>query len=391
MTNKKIKRDNGDGSVFFSELKQKWCAKIQYGTDTHGKPLIKYFSSSDIKKGKQIVAKKLKEYKKQMLLGDIYVNDITLNDYIENWLNSYQKLQVKETTFYRDCTVFSGHIKYTIGNKKLSEIKNIDIQRLIDNEKDHYANKTIEKTYSLLNRVYKHAVKMGDINKNPCDGVVLPNVHTNLIKPKDMCEYTTQETELIKVGIYDSFYNHSKLYRASPSYLLLLNTGMRLGELLGLKCEMVDLNNCMLKVVATLETISGNGNKKKILTLPKTKSSYRTIALNKTSLEMLCELKKRNDIQGINSEYVVCNLKGEPFSDNNYRRDFKRFCERYGIEYKGIHTLRHTFASRLFRNGIDVQTVSKLLGHHNPTITQNIYIHILEEQKVKAINLMDSI
>ena len=391
MTNKKIRRDNGDGSVFFSEANQKWFAKIQYGTDAYGKPLIKYFSSSDLKKGKQKVSNKLKEFKKQMLLGDIHVNNIILNDYIELWLNNYQKIQVKETTFYRDCTVFNGHIKYTIGGKKLSEVKSIDIQRLIDSEKDKYANKTIEKTYSLLNRVYKHAIKMGDVNRNPCNGVILPNIHTNLIKPKEMCEYTISETNLIREAIYDAYYNHSKLYRAAPSYLLLLNTGMRLGELLGLKWEMVDLNSRILKVVVTLETISGNGNKKKILTLPKTKNSYRTISLNKTSLEMLYELKKRNDIQGINSEYVVCNLKGEPFNDNNYRRDFKRFCDRYNIEYKGIHTLRHTFASRLFRNGVDIQTVSKILGHQNPTITQNVYVHILEEQKAKAINIMDSI
>lgn len=384
------KRDNGDGTIFFSEASRKWYAKIQYGMDFNGKPLIKTYTSKDTKKGKSIVTKKLRNFKKRMAAGEVDIMQATsLNSYIENWLNDYQKIRVKETTFYRDCTIFNSHIKSTIGGKKLNEIKHSDIQRLINSEKDRFANKTIEKTYSLLNRVYKHAVKFGDVNKNPCDGVVLPSIHTNSVKPREIQEYTVKETDDMKEGIYDSFYNHSRLYRASPSYLILLNTGMRLGELLGLRWDMVDIELGILKVTATLETISGKGTKKKILALPKTKSSYRTIALNKTTLEMLNEIKKRNELQGISSEYVVCNLNGDCFNDNNYRRDFKRFCERYGIAYKGIHTLRHTFASRLFRKGVDVQTVSKLLGHHNPTITQNIYIHILEEEKAKAIYLFD--
>lgn len=106
---------------------------------------------------------------------------------------------------------------------------------------------------------------------------------------------------------------------------------------------------------------------------------------------MLHELSKRNELQNIYSNFVVCNLIGDSFNDNNYRRDFKRFCERYDIEYKGIHSIKHTFASRLFRRGVDVNTVSKLLGHSNTSITQNIYIHILDEQKAKAVNLFDSI
>lgn len=243
----------------------------------------------------------------------------------------------------------------------------------------------------MLNRVFSRAVILGDVGKNPCTGIVLPTIHSNSIKPKNITEYTIEETDKMRNGIYDSFYTHSKLYRASPSYLILLNTGIRLGELLALTWDKVDFDNNLIKITATQETISGKDKFKKVTTLPKTKSSYRTVVLNKTSLEMIKELKKRNEEQGIESPYIVCNLNGDSFNDNNYRRDFRRFCERYDISYRGIHTLRHTFASRLFRKGIDVQTVSKLLGHNNPTITQNIYIHILEEQKAKAVEIFDTI
>lgn len=386
----KTRKDNREGTIFFSETENKWIAKIQYGVDYNGNPLTKRFTSKD-KRGKQIVTKKLTEFKKQILLGEVGTSKVTLNDYIENWLEIYQKPKVKETTYYRDCTVFNGHIKYTIGHKRITDIKAIDVQRLINNEKDKYANKTIEKTYSLLNRVFNRAVALGDVGKNPCVGIVLPTIHSNLIKPKIMTEYTIEETEKMKNGIYDSFYNHSRLYRAAPSYLILLNTGIRLGELLALTWDKIDFDNNLMKISATQETIRGEDKLKKVTTLPKTKSSYRTVVLNKTALEMIKELRKRNKEQGIESSYVVCNLKGDSYNDNNYRRDFKRFCERYSIPYKGIHTLRHTFASRLFRRGIDVQTVSKLLGHNNPTITQNIYIHILEEQKAKAVELFDAI
>lgn len=323
----KTRKDNGEGTIFFSEVENKWIAKIQYGVDYNGKPLTKKFASKD-KKGKQIVTKKLNEFKKQMLLGEVGTSKVTLNDYIENWLDTYQKPKVKETTFYRDCTVFSSHIKYTIGYKKITDIKTIDIQRLINNEKDIYANKTIEKTYSLLNRVFSRAVILGDVGKNPCMGIVLPTIHSNSIKPKNITEYTIEETDKMRNGIYDSFYTHSKLYRASPSYLILLNTGIRLGELLALTWDKVDFDNNLIKITATQETISGKDKFKKVTTLPKTKSSYRTVVLNKTSLEMIKELKKRNEEQGIESPYIVCNLNGDSFNDNNYRRDFRRFCER---------------------------------------------------------------
>lgn len=243
----------------------------------------------------------------------------------------------------------------------------------------------------MLNRVFKRAVQLKDLNHNPCSGVALPSVHTNSIQPKEIEEYDVEETDAIEAAIKDSWENHSKLYRASPSYILLLNTGMRLGELLALRWKNVDLRNKLIKVRENQETVKIDSKRKTVTTLPKTKSSYRTIPINKKAYEMLMELKRRNEETKIKSLYVVSNLKGEPFNDNNYRRDFKRFCERYEIEYKGIHTFRHTFASRLFRNGIDVPTVSRLLGHSNTSITENIYIHILEEQKVKAIKLLDCI
>ena len=73
---------------------------------------------------------------------------------------------------------------------------------------------------------------------------------------------------------------------------------------------------------------------------------------------MLHELSKHNELRNIYSNFVVCNLIGDSFNDNNYRRNFKRLCEDIILEYKGIHSIRHTFASRLFRRGVDVNTVS---------------------------------
>lgn len=203
----KSKNINGEGSVYFLESQNRWVAKIQYGKDNKGKLLIKQFSSQDKKKGKQIVSKKLQEFKKQLILGNTKTCNIKLNDYIVSWLETYQKPKVKATILHRDYTVFNGHIKYTISGRKISDIKQLDIQRLINSEKDIYANKTIEKTYSLLNRVFSTAVMLGDINKNPCVGVVLPSIHSNKVAPKEICEYTEEETNRMKEGIYNSFYN----------------------------------------------------------------------------------------------------------------------------------------------------------------------------------------
>lgn len=128
----KEKRVNGQGAVFYSESNKKWIAKIQVGTDNNGNPIIKRFSST---KSKSEATKKLEEFKRKMLINEYSSNKAILNDYIENWLELYQKPKVKATTLHRDVTAFENHIRHTIGHMKLKDIDVQVVQNLINSEK----------------------------------------------------------------------------------------------------------------------------------------------------------------------------------------------------------------------------------------------------------------
>lgn len=389
---KTTRRDNHEGSIFYSETENRWIASIQYGVDNNGKPLVKRFTSTK-ENGKKIVRDKLNEFKQKNMLGKVGSNSgsMPLNKYILMWLDTFQKINVKQSTFVRDKNIFRCHIKETIGYLKINEITPLHIQKLLNYKAESLSSSSVEKIYSLLNRVFTKAVKLGDLKINPCKAVTFPKRCKDKYKQIELKIYTLEETQKMKEAIFDSYNEGRKLYRTSPSYILLLNTGMRVGELLALTWDNVDFDNNMLKVVATQETICSEHVYKRINTTPKTKSSYRTIPLNETAIEMLRELQRRNEVEGIKTEYVVSNVNGGSVSDNNYRRSFRRFCKRYNITYKGVHAFRHTYATRLFDNDIDVQLVSKVLGHNNTQITRDIYIHVLDEHIVKTIGSIKDI
>lgn len=119
----------------------------------------------------------------------------------------------------------------------------------------------------------------------------------------------------------------------------------------------------------------------------KSKSSERTIPLNQTALSALLELKKANG----GFAYVFSNAKGKPINPRNLNRAHDCILERAGIPHIGIHALRHTFASQLFANKVDIKVISKLLGHSDVSVTYNIYIHLMQEELPDATTSLDSL
>lgn len=121
----------------------------------------------------------------------------------------------------------------------------------------------------------------------------------------------------------------------------------------------------------------------------KTNSSNRTIPLNPTSINALLELKKIN-FSG-DAGYVIEGLSGKPVTNRNYLRTYKAILKRSEIKDSGLHTLRHTFATQMFSRGVDVKVVSQLLGHADVNVTYNTYVHLINQQKVDAVMIIDDI
>ena len=157
--------------------------------------------------------------------------------------------------------------------------------------------------------------------------------------------------------------------------LICLYTGMRIGELLSLRWQDIDLKNNYINIKATTCYIAG----KDITDFPKTISSYRQIPIVSNLKQILL-----NMYQG--GEYVVCGRNKQCVRTKTYEKSFDNLLKKLKIKHYNFHALRHTFASRLLENCIDVKTISELMGHAKTNITLNTYVHTTETQKNKAIN-----
>ena len=186
--------------------------------------------------------------------------------------------------------------------------------------------------------------------------------------------------------------------------MLVLYTGLRGGELCAIKWKDVDFKkrviNVCKNIIATYEDVKKESNfdisntstkkKKRVIkeqNSTKTESGNRYIPLNKSAIELLYKLSKING--GNSDDYIITGTR-TPVSVDVISSAYTAIAKSAKIERPlGIHTLRHTFASLLIKKGVDIKIVSEILGHANITITYNLYIHLVKEQKAKAIDLLD--
>ena len=179
----------------------------------------------------------------------------------------------------------------------------------------------------------------------------------------------------------------------------MINLGLRVGEVLGLKWTDIDFDNRIVHISRTVQSKILDFDAKErdgsspvydiIKDMPKTKAGIRTLRLNDDVVWYLNELREYDIRNGISSEYVCCMRNGEISHARNVSKSLKRLLRIAGINKPvTMHTLRHTFGSVLIRRGVSVEVVSKLMGHANIMITYNKYIHVLKEQEALAMDMI---
>ena len=317
---------------------------------------------------------------------------MTVEEYMTSWLITYKKVELKPKSYDTlESTIQHQIVPYFKGMQFFS-VTHEDIQKFINQlNDDGRSYSIIRKAYLALNGVYKYAMMKDQLLKNPCFGVKLPkkaekNVKSIQVLTKEQikryCEHAAQR-----------YGNGKCVYRLGYGLVLILFTGLRLGEAAGLMWDDIDFQKRTLKVQRTLEYVKnrdGDENSNHYVLVEgttKSKSSERTIPLNQTALSALLELKKANG----GFAYVFSNAKGKPMNPRNLNRAHDCILERAGIPHIGIHALRHTFASQLFANKVDVKVISKLLGHSDVSVTYNIYIHLMQEELPDATTSLDSL
>jgi integrase len=332
-------------------------------------------------KRKAIYAKTRKEAANKLAkaLADrasgIVVDDknLTVGAYLDRWLSDCVRGTVRESTFSRDKYLVTNHAKPTIGRLKLKNLNALHLQSLYRERMDFgLSGSTVQKLHHVLHKALVQAMKWDLIPRNPADLVKAPTP-----TPKQMRPLSTHEARRLLEAAGDA------KDRLEALYVLAIHTGMRCGELLGLKWEDVDLQGSELRVRRTLtRTDSG---KRYALGEPKTKKSRRTVRLTPRAAEALrshrarqAQEKLRAGILYQEHGLVFAGEGGGFINPSNLRqRSLAPLLKRAGLPQITFHDLRHTCASLLFQRNVHPKFVQELLGHASVAITLDTYSHML--------------
>ena len=294
-------------------------------------------------------------------------------DWLIQWLENYIRPSVKVRTYERYKLIVEQHIKDKIGGIELNNLSPLVLQSFITellqcgNKKTGkgLAANSVNSVISVIQSSLKTAHLLGLMKEYTADKLKRPK----LMEKRVEC-FSLTEQKRIEQAILNG--KKDKLY----GIILCLYSGLRIGELIALQWSDIDF----AKGILTVSKSCHDGKGGLIIDEPKTTTSRRMIPLPKQLLPILKSVKKRSDSSS------VVSANGSTISVRSYQRSFELLLKKLKIPHKGFHSLRHTFATRALECGMDVKTLSEILGHKNPTITLNRYAHSLMEHKKEMMN-----
>lgn len=317
--------------------------------------------------------------------------DMTLTEWMEYWFEIYAKRTVKQSTAVSYYGYINGHIVPQIGMYKLSELNTDIFQKFFNIQCDSgnlkgggLSPKTLSNISHMINKSMKKALELELIEKNYAEFIELPRQEI-----PEMRVLTVYEQGLLMEEL-----GRSKERLAFGVYLS-LTLGIRLGEVLGLRWSDIDIKNGIIHIRRTvnrLPTIDGSNKTELVVGTPKSKKSVRDIPINNELCgEIMLYYTKISRIlrkQLHNEDYVLQSAYGGPAEPKTLQETFKRITKAAGIEDANFHSLRHTFATRAVEKGVDVKTLSVILGHASVNFTLDRYAHVLDKQKRKTMELL---
>lgn len=299
-------------------------------------------------------------------------------EWLDIWLENYIKPSVKVRTYERYALIIDKHISTDVGKCEISELSALVLQNFITKLLESGNCKTgnglsansVNAIISVLQSSLQTAHLIGVANEYTANKIKRPK----LIERPVEC-FSLKEQKQIEQAVLNS--KKDKLF----GILLCLYSGLRIGELIALRWSDIDFTKGLLTVSKSCH----DGKAGLIIDEPKTATSRRVMPLPKQLLPILKSIKKKSD-----SLFVV-SANGKPVSVRSYQRSFELLLKKLKIPHKGFHSLRHTFATRALECGMDVKTLSEILGHKNPTVTLNRYAHSLMEHKADMMNRLGKI
>ncbi|MBU5669580.1 site-specific integrase [Peptoniphilus sp. MSJ-1] len=378
--------------------KKYWTGRITLGKDINGKQVRKSFSSY---KKSDVIDKMREASKEENFAGIINTDSCPLGQSLESWLLKTKAKEIKSTTL----DAYIGSIrKYLLDLPfaivDVRDLTVIMLQKYFDYivEEMNCSHRSLMNIVTVIKMFLDNCIKLGIINKNICEYVDLPKVEKRT-KKNNMNKYRVfskdEQSKIIK-----------NLDLSDPVEQMIYTdffTGLRRNELRGLKWKAYKNGKIYVSEQVSRDYSFSDNGKKKILdknalTTPKTENSERIVPLPELLIKYLDKWKNESMLKHFRIDLLfndecfiftddLCNI----IEEKRANRRLQKICKEIGIEPRPFHSIRHSYATRLFENGVEIKTVQMLLGHSNYETTSNIYTHVMPDTKEKAIQVFDKI
>ena len=375
-----MKRGNGEGTIY-KRKDGRWCGAF-YSEAENKRPFVYASSYKSVKE-------KMREKSLESTLMDSDNPEVkySLEDWIKVYLETYKRNDLKPSTYTAYETVWRGHIKDSvIGKMNLAKIRPYNSQSFYNQKlKAGLSVKTVWKIRNLISTALKQALREGYIEKNPDEFIVLPKkqrYEPSILTPVEI-------RKIVEEAKDDPLYS---------IVVTALFTGMRKGELMALQWRNVDFENRRIFVEHNLGVLlhqegqDGKYHNAYELGEPKSKKSKRYVPMADTVVEALRIQRARQDENRRRyaeiykeSGFVFTEEDGEIINQKGFMNRYHTFLKKYGITDCRFHDLRHSFASLMLQRGVDIKTLSDILGHSQISTSLDIYTHVYDETKAIAV------
>ena len=381
------KRANGEGSLR-KRKDGRWEGRYTAGHDPEtGKAIYK----NVLGRTKTETAEKLKaaigasmEVDDTKKPDDTKRENYTVSEWPEVWLEDWARMSLRPSTYQTYKGFMNNHIGPRIGKTPLEKLTSLELQKLykklltsgrIDRvESKHQAKGLSPKTVRNIHQIIASAMKLAKEQKiiatDPTEGCALPKLEHKEMKTLPIEQLTSFLWEAKDSGVFEMYYVE-------------LATGLRRGELLGLKWEDIDFEHGNLRVKRQVARINGE-----VVEAPlKTKNAYRTLPLAEDTIQVLKQQRNKTG----SSPWVFPSPTSGPISPDSVLHMLHRVLKRAGLPKVRFHDLRHTFATLAIQNGVDIKTVSGMLGHFSAGFTLDTYAHVTTAAQKEAARTMEKV
>ena len=369
------RRASGEGSIR-KRSDGRWEGRYVAGHTEEGKPIRK----SVLGRTQAEVREKMKKAIEESKSIDVAkAEEYTVASWATTWYELYSKPNIRESTQERYWNHIRYHIIPEIGQIKLTKLTSRDVQRMYNNVKDHgrvskgpwdKRPKTLTASYIIsLHRMFKmcleRAVTEQLILRNPCNNVVLP-------------KNDKKEIKILKPEHIKAYLAEAEKHGVLPMFFLELCSGLRKGELVALLWSDLDVERKTISISKQAVRVKGGGVK---TSTPKTATSIRVESVPQEAVDLLL---KEHEKHPDNIYMFPSPVTGEMYYPDAVARLHTRMLQDLGLEHTRFHALRHTFATLALQNGVDIRTVSGMLGHADPGFTLRTYTHATNPMQIQA-------